>query len=246
MREKLSVNEKEFQYLEKTKDLVDQLMDIAINYRQSGHPGGSRSKVQMFLALLLGGAMRWDIRDPESPFGDRFVLVGGHTVPLVYTTLAVLNEALLIHYGNTGDERFKDPHTRDEILYIDDLIGFRSRDGLSGHAEMANKTLFLKYNTGPSGHGAPAAAGEAFVLKYAGLPDVRVFALDGEGGLTPGAVHETLNSSYGLGLSNFVYIVDWNDYGIDNFKHSSVVYGTPNEWFGSHGWKVWGAEDGAD
>ena len=44
------------------------------------------------------GAMRWDIRHPEQPFGDRFVLVAGHTVPLVYATLAVCNEALRARY----------------------------------------------------------------------------------------------------------------------------------------------------
>ena len=88
----------DFQYWEKTKDLVDQLLDIILNYRQSGHPGGSHSKVHGFITLLLSGAMRWDIRHPEKRFADRFVLAAGHTVPLVYCTLAVLNEALRIKY----------------------------------------------------------------------------------------------------------------------------------------------------
>ena len=74
--------EKEFDQWEKIKDLIDQLIDVILNYRQSGHPGGSRSKVYALVATLLSGAMRWDIRHPEKRFGDRFVLVGGHTVPL--------------------------------------------------------------------------------------------------------------------------------------------------------------------
>ena len=32
---------------------------------------------------------------------------------------------------------------------------------------MEGKTLFFKFNTGPSGHGSPAAAGEALALKLA-------------------------------------------------------------------------------
>ena len=44
---------------------------------------------------------------------------------------------------------------------------------------------------------------------------MRVFILEGEGGLTPGATHETLNSAWGLGLDNLYYLVDWNDFGID-------------------------------
>ena len=60
------------------KDVIDQQIDLMLNYRQSGHPGGSRSKVHYFVSLLLSGAMRWDIRHPEKRFGDRFVLVAGH------------------------------------------------------------------------------------------------------------------------------------------------------------------------
>ena len=88
--------QRDFKYFEKTKDIVDQLIDIILNYRQSGHPGGSRSKVHVFLMTLLSGAMRWDIRHPEKKFGDRFILGAGHTVPLVYCTLAVLNGAIRI------------------------------------------------------------------------------------------------------------------------------------------------------
>jgi len=42
------------------------------------------------------------------------------------------------------------------------------------------------------------------------------------------------------------YIVDWNDYGIDVHPVSSSVYGTPQDWFGSHGWRVVGTEHGND
>src|SRR5271157_3775405 len=86
--------ERDFHYYEVVKDLVDECIDLELDYRQSGHPGGSRSKVHMLLALLLSGAMRWDLRRPWLRFGDRFVLSAGHTVPLVYATLAVLNESL--------------------------------------------------------------------------------------------------------------------------------------------------------
>ncbi len=33
------------------------------------------------VATLLGDVMRWDPRRPEKRFGDRFVLVAGHTAP---------------------------------------------------------------------------------------------------------------------------------------------------------------------
>ena len=90
-------------------DIVDELIDLSLDYRQSGHPGGSRSKVHLFLALLLSGAMRWDIRRPWLRYADRFVLSAGHTAPLVYATLAVLNEALRARLERTGDEQYAYP-----------------------------------------------------------------------------------------------------------------------------------------
>jgi transketolase len=231
---------------EKTKDLIDNMIDVILNYRQSGHPGGSRSKVYPILTLLLSGAMRWDIRHPEKKFGDRFVLAGGHTIPLIYCSLALMNEAMRIKYNQTGDPRYLIHKQEERALYWEDLLRFRHRGGLSGHAEMEGKTLFLKFNTGPSGHGSPAAAGEAMALKRAGAAGVRVFAIEGEAGLTPGAVHETMNSAWGLGLDNLNMLIDWNDFGIDPHPVSSVVYGTPNEWFGAHGWRVIGTENGSE
>ena len=235
-----------FEQWDKVHDIVDQLIDVILNYRQSGHPGGSRSKVFALLATLLSGVMRWDIRHPEKRFGDRFILVGGHTIPLIYTTLATFNEALRMKYEQTKDKRYLVPNAAERALVWQDLLRFRRRGGLSGHAEMEGKTLFLKFNTGPSGHGSPAAAGEALALKRAGAEGVRVFAFEGETGLTPGCVHETLNSAWGLQLDNLVYVVDWNDFGIDDHPVSQSVFGAPALWFESRGWRVTGTEKGED
>ena len=53
--------------------------------------------------------------------------------------------------------------------------------------------------------------------------EVKVFAIEGEGGLTPGASHETRNTAWGLGLDNLVFLVDWNDFGIDD--HADLLGG---------------------
>jgi transketolase len=238
--------EPDFERYEVVKDLVDEFIDLSLNYRQSGHPGGSRSKVHMLLALLLSGAMRWDIQRPWRRFGDRFVLSAGHVIPLVYATLAVLNESLRARYERTGDPRYAFPEDGRFALTWEHLLKLRHRGGLPGHAEAAGRTLLLKANTGPSGHGMPFAAGEALALKLAGVEGVKVFAVEGEGGLTPGAAHETKAISWGLGLSNLVFLVDWNDFGIDERPTSSVVHGTPEDWFAAYGWRVAGTADGMD
>lgn len=235
----------EFAQWEVVKDIVDECMALMLNYRQSGHPGGSFSKAHTFLATLLSGAMRFDLLRPWLTYADRFVLSAGHTVPLLYASLAVLNEIARIR-AEAGEARFVFPDGGRWALTHEDLVGLRHRGGLPGHAEMAGKTLFLKSNSGPSGHGMPPAAGEALALKLAGASEVKVFAIEGEGGLTPGASHETKNSAWGLGLSNLVFLVDWNDFGIDDNTISSVVHGSPVDWFAPYGWRVLGTEQGSD
>ena len=237
--------ESEFAQWEVVKDLVDECIDLMLNYRQSGHPGGSRSKVHALLSTMLSGAMRFDLTKPWRRYGDRFVLSAGHTVPLVYATLATLNQ-IAKERALAGEGRFAFPDGGRWALTYGDLVNLRRRGGLPGHAEMEGKTLFLKFNTGPSGHGMPPAAGEALALKLAGAGDVKVFVLEGEGGLTPGASHETKNSAWGLGLSNLVFLIDWNDFGIDDNAVSSVVHGTPVDWFAPYGWRVLGTEQGSD
>jgi len=228
------------------KDVIDQQIDLMLNYRQSGHPGGSRSKAHYFISLLLSGAMRWDIRHPEKRFGDRFILAAGHTVPLVYATLSVFNEALRVMHEKTGDDKYLVGGGAARMLTWEDILGFRNVGGLPGHAEMAEKNLFVKFNTGPSGHGAPPAAGEAVALKRAGADGVKVFDIEGEGGHTAGCWHETKNSAYGLGLDNLHVIIDWNDFGIDPHHTSSIVHGTPRDWFAPYGWDVHEADNGSE
>lgn len=235
-----------FGYWQRTADMIDQMIDIMLNHRQSGHPGGSRSKVPMMVTLTLSGAMRWDIRHPEKAWGDRFVLVAGHCTPLVYGMLAVYNEALRRMHARTGLAKYLVPGGRERQLVWEDLLDLRRNGGLSGHAEMEGKTLFFKANTGPSGHGSAPAAGIALALKLAGAGEVRVFALEGEGGHTAGIHHEVKHTSYGLGLGNLHYLLDWNDYGIDPRPFSAVVHGGPREWFEPYGFHVHGAADGTD
>jgi transketolase len=235
----------QFGHWEKTKDITDQFIDLMLNYRQSGHPGGSRSKVHALLALMLSGEFRYDLRRPDRPFCDRFVLIAGHTCPVVYAVLATLHEALRIAHQDTGNARYAVKHGAKWALTWEDLLRLRRRGGLPGHAEFEGKTLLFRANTGPTGHGFPPAVGIAMALKRAGAESSRVFAIEGEGGTTAGAAHESMNSAWGLGLDNLYVLLDWNDFGIDHRAASSVVYGTPADWFGSHGWRTFGADNGS-
>ena len=153
--------------------------------------------------------MRWDIRHPEKRFGDRFILGAGiRPAGLLHARRPQRSHARQV--SQTGDNRTF-PRRAERMLPWEDLLGFRRHGGLSGHAEMEGKTLFLKFNTGPSGHGSPAAAGEALALKRAGADGVKVFCVEGEGGLTPGGVlrrsirpvawHSTISTSWLIGMT---------------------------------------------
>src|SRR6188768_1078293 len=121
--------ERDFDKWQLVADMVDECIDLALNYRQSGHPGGSRSKVHMLLSLMLSGAMRWDVLRPWRQFGDRFVLSAGHTVPLVYCTLATLNEVMRARHDADGDPAFAFPDDGRFALTWEDLPGLRHRGG---------------------------------------------------------------------------------------------------------------------
>ena len=113
-----------FPHWEKTGDLIDQVLDLTLNLRQSGHPGGSRSKIPMMVTMTLGAGMRWDVRRPELAFGDKFVLIAGHCTPAVYAMLAVYNEALRLRYAETGDQRYLVPKAEQRQLVWEDLLTF--------------------------------------------------------------------------------------------------------------------------
>jgi transketolase len=107
------------------KDLIDEMIDLSLNYRQSGHPGGSRSKVHVLVASLLSGAIRWDLLRPRRSFQDRFVLSAGHTVPAVYSALAVLNETMRARRSFCDNDRFRFPEEGRWALCWEDLLLFR-------------------------------------------------------------------------------------------------------------------------
>ena len=175
--------------------------------------------------------MRWDIRRPWRRFADRFVLSAGHTVPLVYATLAVLNETLRARVEPTATRASPSPTTAAGRSPGRTCSSCAIAAGCPATPRWRARRSSSSSTPGRRATACRSAAGEALALKLAGAEEVKVFVVEGEGGLTPGASHETRNSAWGLGLSNLVFLVDWNDFGIDERPASSVVFGTPADWF---------------
>src|SRR5262249_61822908 len=101
------------------------------NYAQAGHFGGPLAYTPYNVAIHLAGpelgGLRYDYRRPKHPFGDKFMLAGGHNIPTAYALWMIMGEAMARKHAATGDERYYvDPQVA--VLPID-ALGFRRGAG---------------------------------------------------------------------------------------------------------------------
>jgi len=223
------------------------------NYAQTGHFGGPLAYTPFNVALHLAGpergGLRYDYRRPKHPFGDKFMMAAGHSVPTCYALWMVLGQALERKYRLTGDKRYyADPHVA--MLPID-ALGFRRGAGalktllqdsgladhplfaqakargikaLSGHAESIDVTNDV--NGGPSGVGVATAAGKAAFWDMAGAGDggPKVVALEGEFAMTEGHAQELKTQAVALQVGKRLRIIlSDNNAGIDDRLLGGVV-----------------------
>ncbi|MGH7582259.1 MAG: transketolase-like TK C-terminal-containing protein [Gemmatimonadales bacterium] len=250
------------------------------NYAQTGHFGGPLAYTPLNVAAHLAGpelgGMRYDYRRPKHPFGDKFMLAGGHNVPTGYALWMIMGQALERKFKLTGDKRYQvDPRTA--ILPID-ALGFRrgagalkellSKQGLTdhplfeqakargikalaGHAESVDVTNDV--NGGPSGVGIATAAGKAAFWNLVGAPDSpKVIALEGEFAMTEGHAQELKTQAMALqvGKRLRVFLSD-NNAGIDDVLLGGVISAKFTGYnlidqWTSYGWNVFSIDDGAD
>ena len=101
------------------------------NYAQTGHFGGPLAYTPYNVAVHLAGpelgGLRYDYRRPKHPYGDKFMLAGGHCIPTCYALWMIMGQALERKFEMTGDQRYKvDP--RVAMLPVD-ALGFRRGRG---------------------------------------------------------------------------------------------------------------------
>ncbi|MBI5022885.1 MAG: hypothetical protein HZC05_01815 [Candidatus Magasanikbacteria bacterium] len=199
----------------KLASLIRALAFIAIESARSGHPGGSSSKVEQLLAMLLSGLFAFDPLNPKNPSRDRLVWSAGHCTPLLYGTLALIYESLKRTGINFDKEKLN-------AILPECLLKFRHCDGLSGHVESIYPLADV--STGSSGHGLSAAAGIAALHRSCGLA-TKIWVLMGDAETEEGITYEARN------------ILDYNHFGIDG--NINEVISTPyiNHWLGL-GWNV--------
>jgi len=211
------------------------LCAILYNYvPMSGHPGGSISSGR-FVECILFDAMDYDVSDPDRRDADLISYAAGHKALGLYGMWALRNEIMRIAAPELlpKDERLQ--------LRLEDLLGFRrnpetdtplfqkfNSKALDGHPTPA--TPFIKLSTGASGVGDATSLGLAYGARdYYGENAPRVHVVEGEGGLTPGRVCESMAAAGTASLDNAVMHIDWNQASIDS-NHVCREGGTPGDY----------------
>ncbi|OHA15426.1 MAG: hypothetical protein A3A10_02720 [Candidatus Tagabacteria bacterium RIFCSPLOWO2_01_FULL_42_9] len=220
----------------------------AINGIKSGHPGGSSSKVEQVLTLLMSGVLAFDPMRAKNPGRDRFIWSAGHCTPLLHSVLALIYEAFRRQGQNIRQEELgavlpeclhrhgfaKCKVVESGLALPECLNRFRHCDGPTGHVE-GNYAL-ADASTGSSGHGFSCALGLALLHKSCGL-DTKVYVIAGDAETEEGMSYEARNIINALGVDNIVVSLDYNGFGIDG--PIAEVIGSPyiNHWF-SPGWNI--------
>lgn len=198
----------------------------AVDAAQSGHPGGSSSKTEMVMALVLSGALRFDAGQPKHPGRDRVVWSAGHCSPLFHAVGALIYGALRDSGAEVSGEC--------RVAYPEDLLRFRRWGGPSGHVE--SHSPLADTSTGSSGHGFSAGLGFALLHRSCGL-DTRAWVIAGDAETEEGMSYEARNIAAALGARNLVVALDYNQFGIDGPITEALPSPYLNHWF-AHGWNI--------
>jgi len=186
--------------------IVRGLAFAAVDGAKSGHPGGSSSKAEQVLTLLLSGVLGFDALNPKHAGRDRVVWSAGHCTPLFHAVVALIYEAL----RRKGFELRAE--ARQAAVYPEQLARFRRFGGPSGHVE--SHYAFADTSTGASGHGFSAALGLAVLHRSCGLP-TKEFVIAGDAETEEGMTYEARNVASNLGTRNMLVTLDYNRFGID-------------------------------
>ncbi|MDD2757979.1 MAG: 1-deoxy-D-xylulose-5-phosphate synthase N-terminal domain-containing protein [Patescibacteria group bacterium] len=213
--------------LDRLAKILRGLIFATVEGARSGHPGGSSSKVEQFLALTLGGSLAFDPADPKHPGRDRLIWSAGHCTPLLYGGQALYYEAM-----RRAGRQFSEAVVN--CVLPEHLSQFRRLDGPPGHAE--SQYPYADYCTGPSGHGFSAAGGMAIAHASCGLP-TKVWVMMGDAESEEGMTFEARNVLVATATDNIIVSLDYNHFGIDGPIEEAMSAPYLNYWLG-FGWNV--------
>ena len=195
------------------KRMRKKALDLALSAGNNGAHLGSGLSIIEIMAVLYGGIMRFDPKDPRWDGRDRFILSKGHGTLGYYTALA---EAGLISF--------------------EELSTFEKNGGFLPGQPVMNLDKGIEFSSGSLGHGLSLGIGVALAGKKrdAGF---RVYVLMGDGECNEGSVWEAAMAARHYKLSNLVAIIDANDMQSDGARCDIMGADYETMWRGC-GWDV--------
>lgn len=178
-----------------------------------GHIGGAMSSTDLF-AVLYGGEMQIDPKNPSWEARDYFVMSKGHAGPGLYTTLALK--------GYFPVEELKTINTN----------GTR----LPSHCDR-NNTPGIDMSTGSLGQGMSTAIGIAHGLKIQGR-DNYTYLLIGDGECDEGQIWEGALYAPQQKLNHLIAFVDYNKQQLDGYTKDILDLGDLTQKFKDFGWNA--------
>jgi transketolase len=188
-------------------------LGLALSAGTNGAHIGSGLSIIEITAVLYGGIMKIDQKNPRWEERDRFILSKGHGTLGYYTALA---EAGLIS--------------------SDELDSFEKNGGFLPGQPVMNMGKGIEFSSGSLGHGLSLGVGVALAGKRRGQ-NYKTFVLMGDGECNEGAVWEAAMAAKHYKLSNLVAIIDANDLQSDGTRECIMAADYEAIWKG-FGWNV--------
>ena len=178
--------------------IIKNLQDISNTLRRnvikattlagSGHLTSCLSCAEI-ISCLFFNQMSYDIKNPDNPDNDEFILSKGHAAPILY---AALYMAKAIDHHPNSLRKLKSP--------------------LEGHPIPSEHLPFVKVATGSLGQGLSIGAGMALAGKMQ-KKKYKTYVLIGDSETAEGSIHEAVQLASHYKLNNLIAIIDINRLG---------------------------------
>ncbi len=181
------------------------------NIAGSGHPGGSMSSVDIYLALF--SVAKVDPANPYDPGRDRIVVSHGHTSPGVYAVL-----------GRLG------------FIPTNEVLSLFRRGGSPYEGHVERSIPGVEWTTGNLGQGLSAGCGFALASRLLGL-SYQVYVVMSDAEQAKGQVAEARRFAIKHGIHNVTVIIDYNEIQISGSVHEVMPVNIAEN-YASDGWSV--------
>ncbi len=213
--------------VQKSLNYLKSLTAETISNAKSGHTGSAIGASSILLSLFHDH-LKFDAKNRNHPFRDRFVLSAGHTSAMFYSIL----------------------HLFGFDISMDDLKNFRKYGSKTpGHPEYGI-VPGAETTTGPLGQGVANAVGMAIAearlnALYPNLINNHTYCYAGDGCLMEGVAVEACSLAGTLGLNKLILLYDDNNITIDGARTLANAEDTKAK-FEAMGWNTLEVKNGHD